>query len=360
MQPEVHTTAADQNGTIHDLSLSRQTVLAFSLVVGSGMGAFGVFELLFGSRLTAALDILTGGALTAVAIAVLLRRPIELLTRWFVCILYAFIAAVILGSGGASTGTILVIPVLAFVVAVLERPAVILLWTLGAWALIVVAYLLRQSSYEFPITFDPDWIAASPYRTPGILALFCVLLAYYYRTGIERTQRLAEANVTKWRAASRESKALHNRLLDFSEQLDADWFWETDRDGRLTYLSEGFEKLTSIPVEKAIGLSGADVYRLFSQQSVDDKEFMAAMNQGVPFADQKLTWLRANGQPVIAVNYGSPFTNEHGAIIGYRGVVRDVTEATQLTDSLHRLATTDELTLLHNRRAVIACAARVR
>src|SRR5581483_1979454 len=59
-------------------------------------------------------------------------------------------------------------------------------------------------------------------------------------------------DITDLKHAEREAQAARQRMADFAEAAN-DWFWESDTDGRMTYLSEPFETATGIPIRDRIG-----------------------------------------------------------------------------------------------------------
>src|SRR5690606_3706196 len=129
-------------------------------------------------------------------------------------------------------------------------------------------------------------------------------------------------DVTARKAAERAALTSEERCRDFAE-LGADWFWETALLQRFTYVSSRapVRRNSAAGEENACGLScWRDI-----DPAVADRigEYMARGEsfRGLEFAladDGGVgTWMRIAGKPI---------RNEHGAIVGWRGVGTDVTQ----------------------------------
>lgn len=66
--------------------------------------------------------------------------------------------------------------------------------------------------------------------------------------------------------------------------------------------------------------------------------------------------VRKDGSKVYVESSIALIRNAEGKLIGFRGVVRDITERKQFQEKLHQMAVTDQLTGLYNRRGFIALA----
>lgn len=126
------------------------------------------------------------------------------------------------------------------------------------------------------------------------------------------------------------------RLKDFSES-SADWFWETDREHRFSYLSENIYEVLGIPGVQFIGRSRLEMAVmdesnlpeiwdghfaiLASMKPFRNFEYCLPDNQG------KRNWLSVSGVPFFA---------ENGTFCGYRGVGQLVTERREKDEELER------------------------
>ncbi|HET7197308.1 MAG TPA: PAS domain S-box protein, partial [Burkholderiales bacterium] len=108
-------------------------------------------------------------------------------------------------------------------------------------------------------------------------------------------------------------------------ELSADWFWETDAEHRVTWLSGGG------PVATLFG--GAPTYgRRFweiPRMEVDRRALEALLERlgsELPFFDLEIARSDERGARVVHIISGQSRKNALGRFIGYRGVGRDVTE----------------------------------
>ncbi|WP_323796102.1 sensor histidine kinase [Nisaea sp.] len=113
------------------------------------------------------------------------------------------------------------------------------------------------------------------------------------------------------------------RFQDFAE-ISSDWFWETDRDGGISYISGSFTK--------TLNKRSGEIYgRTLAETASEDTEtpkwhgFNEIIEQRRQFRDFRYD---IESQPsvrkTVSIN-GRPFYDEAGTFIGYRGTGADVT-----------------------------------
>ena len=156
-------------------------------------------------------------------------------------------------------------------------------------------------------------------------------------------------------AAQDESRPQSSRadgLLEEFESSGKGWFWETTRDGTLSYISDS--------VARALGREPADLLdRPFTDLISTDIEDGAAtsertlgfyLSSHVAFQD---LIVRAKTKTEIWWSItGRPVHNELGHFFGFRGFASDLTKMRQSEVELDRLARQDALTGLANRQAL--------
>ena len=162
-----------------------------------------------------------------------------------------------------------------------------------------------------------------------------------------------QATVDLERAVTRHQQDLRaqrsDRLLQEYEQSGQGWFWETDRQGCLTYLSEPLARTLNIPEDELVGQLITDIvsagdhangggertlgFHLSARTGFSDVHVRAAATQ-----DER--WWSISGQPVF---------NEYGQFHGFRGSGTDLTEMRRSQAEVKRLAQFDSLTGLANR-----------
>lgn len=126
----------------------------------------------------------------------------------------------------------------------------------------------------------------------------------------------------------------------------------TDAQGRVTYLNPVAERMTGW---QAFDAAGQPVDRVAPLQLPGDAAAGAspihrALTEGARQAAQRgVTLRRRDGTGLDVEESASPITDRHGAVTGVVMVLRDVTEAMELSRRLTRLAQYDVLTGLPNR-----------
>ena len=134
-------------------------------------------------------------------------------------------------------------------------------------------------------------------------------------------------------------------------ELSSEWFWESDTDGVLTYISRSPRRAGDSPMAN-LNLVGHNLSSLYPGQEFSPEwaqlrflmeEHQEVRDLVVPFRleqDAALLWWRVDATPMI---------DHLGLFQGYRGVVRDVTQAHQAEEKLELAAYRDSLTGLANR-----------
>ncbi|MEM9085974.1 MAG: EAL domain-containing protein [Pseudomonadota bacterium] len=156
------------------------------------------------------------------------------------------------------------------------------------------------------------------------------------------------------RAAKRRRKAARQALtdaekvnmLDQLEESGLGWFWASDAEGHLTYLSPALAECLELPLEDLIGHSLATLFDPATNERTakplslllnTHKAFFGMAVQSVRRPDAAV--LRLSGQPIFSGN----------KFVGFRGTGTDVTEDYHREQETERLARFDSLTGLSNR-----------
>ena len=156
-------------------------------------------------------------------------------------------------------------------------------------------------------------------------------------------------------SSQEESRPLNSRAEGLIEEFESSgkgWFWETGRDGALSYISES--------VAQAMGREANDLLDrpftdLISTETADgsatsERTLGFYLSSHVAFQDlivraktKNEIWWSISGRPVH---------DEVGRFFGYRGFASDLTKVRQSEVELDRLARQDSLTGLANREAL--------
>lgn len=155
----------------------------------------------------------------------------------------------------------------------------------------------------------------------------------------------------------REGQETIGLLLRDFEQASCDWLWETDRYGRMTYVSMRFAQAARANPDSLLGSEFAAILGLQQPNLIvepmrrvtDQPNLAHLMADHLPFRDVEISfkvgieteWWSLTGKPKFSIRR---------EFEGYRGVGSDVTQARQANDRARFLAHYDELTGLANRR----------
>jgi PAS domain S-box-containing protein len=128
-------------------------------------------------------------------------------------------------------------------------------------------------------------------------------------------------------------RASEARFRDFALTA-SDWFWETDSEHRFTYTSDSIRLFGQNP-DSRIGRTRIDLAADSEEEPQKWREHITTLNRHQPFRDFVYTRkIGAEPEQILSVS-GSPYFDEAGHFIGYRGTARDVTEKVQAE---HRLS----------------------
>jgi diguanylate cyclase (GGDEF)-like protein/PAS domain S-box-containing protein len=179
---------------------------------------------------------------------------------------------------------------------------------------------------------------------------------------LERSQDLASQEMAQLYATVRadrdhldarvrertEALRLSEGRLQSLLSLSADWIWEQDEELRFTYVSDGI-----------VGATGTTPQALLGKKRLADSSFEAApeavatyqacIDGRRAFRDFTFSRTRPDGSVRFIRTSGEPVFDAGGNFRGYRGVSRDVTQATLAEQKVHELARYDSLTGLPNR-----------
>lgn len=137
-------------------------------------------------------------------------------------------------------------------------------------------------------------------------------------------ERLRAAN-EEMREAFEQRDLAERRFFDIAS-VSLDWFWETDEEGRFTYISESYGRATGGNAEIFIGQTREQLRNASPVQSGVDWSILdekVAARQ--PFEDFVYKNLGSTGDENWVRIGGAPFYNSDGTFAGYRGVGSNVT-----------------------------------
>jgi diguanylate cyclase (GGDEF)-like protein/PAS domain S-box-containing protein len=177
--------------------------------------------------------------------------------------------------------------------------------------------IAKSNGYEVRIS-GPDAVAKHTWdlRDGRIISISASGMAEGGRVSIH-------ADITEQHRTAKQVAVSEARFRDYASSA-ADWFWETDAEHRIVFVSEAFELATGFDTSLTIGK------RLDKSPShPDDAEriqaLAEAMDKRVPFRDFYIRMPGANGKYFAIASNGAPRFASDGTFLGYRGTARDVT-----------------------------------
>mgnify|MGYP006272444899 FL=1 len=177
-----------------------------------------------------------------------------------------------------------------------------------------------------------------------VLFVLLAQTAYVYRPAVAR---VAETMRNLTREKIRAQTAL-KRLTNFS-RIAADLFWEVDAEGRITYIEGEFLKVLQGGRQSIVGCRYLDLLEL---REGDDKALWTALAAQKPYSGIVSAFVDADGTRYILEVTGAPRFDALGQLVGYYGTANDVTDRVAEQENVIRLAHTDPLTGLGNKRAL--------
>lgn len=137
------------------------------------------------------------------------------------------------------------------------------------------------------------------------------------------------------------------RLVREAEEHGSGWFWETDRNGNLTYLSEKVDGM--LGADGALGRPFTALFRLASDGEDTERTLAFHFTSRTSFSDYSLQSGEGDATRSWTVS-GRPRLDPLGQFQGFTGTGSDLTEKRRAEAEITRLALFDALTGLANRQ----------
>lgn len=152
-------------------------------------------------------------------------------------------------------------------------------------------------------------------------------------------------------AQLRESEQNFRRLFENMQDV----YYRTDSQGVVLHVGPGVRRVLGYEPHEIEGRTAESYY----PQSSDRDAFKAAIMEKGEVSDFPGQMVRRDGS-IIDISISSHLLYDHaGNFAGVEGIYRDVTQRKNLERELHRLATTDMLTGMANRRAFLETATAI-
>ena len=137
------------------------------------------------------------------------------------------------------------------------------------------------------------------------------------------------------------------KALNFVEEFENSgrgWFWETNAEGTLSYVSQQLADDFHCEAPELLGRQFTD---LLSAETSHGKTLGFHLSARFPFSDVVVT--AASDEDIHWSLSGNPIFDERGRFLGFRGIGTDLTEQRRSEQEITRLARFDSLTGLPNR-----------
>jgi diguanylate cyclase (GGDEF)-like protein len=186
-------------------------------------------------------------------------------------------------------------------------------------------------------------LANSPLIPIAVEIISLVLVAY----SVAGTRKVIATGRDRLRLDALARKAL--RFIDEFENSGRGWFWETNHQGTLSYVSRQLADDFECEPAELLGRQFTDL--LSVENSADGMEEGKTLgfhlSARFPFSDVVVR--PASEQDVHWSLSGNPIFDDSGRFLGFRGIGTDLTEQRKSEREISRLARFDSLTSLPNR-----------
>ncbi|MFM7275905.1 MAG: PAS domain S-box protein, partial [Gammaproteobacteria bacterium] len=132
-------------------------------------------------------------------------------------------------------------------------------------------------------------------------------------------------------AARAALQASERRFREIAE-MSGDWLWETDIDGRLSYVSPNAERALRMPRDRLLGQSILEIMAPGEAARLGPT-MLDIERRRTPFRDIEHLLLRGDGSVACFLTTGRPRYDEDGRYQGFRGLDVDITERKQAEEA---------------------------
>jgi diguanylate cyclase (GGDEF)-like protein len=188
-------------------------------------------------------------------------------------------------------------------------------------------------------------VASWPFGVAGFI--FLGLLIAMMREDVRHQRRATRAA----RLAIGDQQRALNLMRDF-ERAGRGWFWETDREGRLVYISPTVAARLDRPLAHLLGHPFTDIIRKrVGRDESEERTLGFSLSSRTPFKELTVQAAVPGEERWWSIS-GQPISNEFGNFQGFRGSGTDLTDQKRSEREINQLARYDTLTGLANRRHI--------
>ena len=179
----------------------------------------------------------------------------------------------------------------------------------------------------------------------GALLMLGLIMLYLFRLTL-RSSRAIGLTLTHLQQSNQALEASEQRFRAVAESA-SDWIWETDRQQRLTYLSQRFANVTGYPVDDWLG---QPLNQLLACDTTPLSPWLDALTSADPqqLANLRCTYRDQNGQNrYCRISARAIWYDDKPS--GFRGTASDITDEVDAHARIQHLSLHDPLTGLANR-----------
>jgi PAS domain S-box-containing protein len=186
---------------------------------------------------------------------------------------------------------------------------------------------LRDYPLVLTVAIPRATVLAEWYRQSTIVTIGAFLLALAFFAlvaALQARSRSLERHGAELAASAEALRLSEARFRNYA-LTSSDWFWETDENHLITYVSEGIRAYGQDPAS-FIGRSRIEVATPSDRDVAKWEAHMAVLHHHEPFRNFVYT-VQVGDQPERTVSVsGNPFFDRADNFLGYHGTGRDVTE----------------------------------
>ena len=250
------------------------------------------------------------------------------------------------GVAGSATIAGALLAILAWTSAdIAHRPA-----TVGCVVALIATALALHAIRVAAIGFAAGAVLALPLLAgPGLVALAGVIGLACMTVAMLRLAKLDYQAAIETEFVERDGRLAAKMVAEFEDQ-GTGWFWETDRQGRISYLSAKVASELLPANMRAAGRPLIDLFRMDADTPGTERTLAFHLSSRTSFSDYSVCPAHdAEGTRWWSIS-GRPVTDDMGRFQGFIGSGADLTEKRRSEAEITRLALFDGLTGLANRQ----------
>ena len=219
-----------------------------------------------------------------------------------------------------------------------------------AGAIIVIAIVLhpvRAATIGFVGALVICIVVHDGFGIPALTAailFFCLSTATYSMAENDRSARDQRGDEIGGQGR------MATKLVEEYEASTTGWFWQTDHNGRVTYLSNKVSSELDVPDAPSIGAMLIHLFRIDSAAPETERTLAFHLSSRTAFSNYSVRPASATKLERWWSISGRPITDDLGRFQGFVGSGSDLTERRRADAEIARLALFDSLTGLANRQ----------